>query len=154
MFLQPLHIHNHIYMHLQDKEDNVLTTITHTHNHIYMKLQDKEDNVLTTITHTHNHIYMHLQDKEDNVLTTITHTHNHIYMHLQDKEDNVLATITHTQPHIHACSVLWGLLCSQSGLRPDSRQRALLHSIYNTNIRGSLHWWHYLFINHFEFSKG
>ena len=27
-------------------------------NHIYLKLQDKEDNVLTTITHTHNHIYM------------------------------------------------------------------------------------------------
>ena len=44
-----------------------------------MKLQDKEDNVLTTITHTHNHIYMQLQDKEDNVLTTITHTQPHIH---------------------------------------------------------------------------
>ena len=57
MFLQPLHTHNHIYMQLQDKEDNVLTTITHTHNHIYMQLQDKEDNVLTTITHTQQHIH-------------------------------------------------------------------------------------------------
>ena len=35
MFLQPLHIHNHIYMQLQDKEDNVLTTITHTQPHIH-----------------------------------------------------------------------------------------------------------------------
>ena len=35
MFLQPLHTHNHIYMQLQDKEDNVLTTITHTQPHIH-----------------------------------------------------------------------------------------------------------------------
>ena len=39
-----------------------------------MQLQDKEDNVLTTITYTHTHIYMQLQDKEENVLTTILHT--------------------------------------------------------------------------------
>ncbi len=26
---------------------------------------------------------------------------------------------THTQLHLHACSVLWGLFCSQSGLRHD-----------------------------------
>ena len=45
-----------------------------------MQLQDKEDNVLTTITHTQPHIYMQLQDKEeDNVLTTITHTQPHIH---------------------------------------------------------------------------
>ena len=35
----------------------MFTTITHTHNHIYMQLQDKEDNVLTTITHTHTTTY-------------------------------------------------------------------------------------------------
>ena len=56
MFLQPLHTHNHIYMQLQDKEDNVLTTITHTQPHIHA-ITSKEDNVLTTITHTQPHIH-------------------------------------------------------------------------------------------------